>query len=353
MDRQTLSHYGWIVVWILTISVMLLFATPFGEYVRTAVSNYMVAFGETLKNKTDDIEDNKIQNDIELNGSFIITDKQGDNVCLVFGVNGSYDGYALESSGTTPNIDDRYFRCTRYVNIEERRSVKEMFHLATQLGYNDTVEGRQGIQCALLHFVDGKDYSDYASSISSTAKDVYDDLLARSGSLYPYEYDYVELIAIEKDGYIDMIIQKKDTYVFDDVSGLGQFVVMILEGKQAYCVETNKPHPITGTVYTDSDYFVEDIERVLCAAYEYYEDSDDFRGASQLAVWAYIDDADYTPMLNRYLGTENATRIYNGILELSETIDISEYNITLNYYEDPNDPDGVQKVVVPIISKHS
>ena len=37
MDKETLSHYGWIVVLILVLSVMLALATPFGDYVGDGV----------------------------------------------------------------------------------------------------------------------------------------------------------------------------------------------------------------------------------------------------------------------------------------------------------------------------
>ena len=37
MDKETLSHYGWIVVLILVLSVMLALATPFGDYVGNGV----------------------------------------------------------------------------------------------------------------------------------------------------------------------------------------------------------------------------------------------------------------------------------------------------------------------------
>lgn len=206
MDKETLSHYGWIVVMLLCLSLMILIATPFGKYVRTATWNYIVSFFDASDEAVDNIENNKEHNDINLNGSFIVTDRQGNPTCYVFGVNGSYDGYSLEGSGTAPNVEDRYFRCVRYANIEERRTIKEMFHLAAELGYDDTAEGRQGIQSALLHFVTGDDYGDYASNISSIARNVYDDLLAKSGSLDHEEYDYVKLVAIEKDGHIDMVI---------------------------------------------------------------------------------------------------------------------------------------------------
>lgn len=39
MDKQTLSNYGWIVISILIIAVMLAFASPFGSFIGTAVKN--------------------------------------------------------------------------------------------------------------------------------------------------------------------------------------------------------------------------------------------------------------------------------------------------------------------------
>ena len=66
MDKQTLSHYGWIVVMILTLSVILAFATPLGKYVGRGVSNIAIAIGfvnddavddDKLKEKEDQWED--------------------------------------------------------------------------------------------------------------------------------------------------------------------------------------------------------------------------------------------------------------------------------------------------------
>lgn len=39
MDKETLSNYGWIVVLVLILSVLLAFATPFGKFVQTATMN--------------------------------------------------------------------------------------------------------------------------------------------------------------------------------------------------------------------------------------------------------------------------------------------------------------------------
>ena len=39
MDKQTLSNYGWIVICVLVIAVMVALATPFGSFVKTATEN--------------------------------------------------------------------------------------------------------------------------------------------------------------------------------------------------------------------------------------------------------------------------------------------------------------------------
>ena len=39
MDKETLSNYGWIVICVLVIAIMVALATPFGNYVKSAVEN--------------------------------------------------------------------------------------------------------------------------------------------------------------------------------------------------------------------------------------------------------------------------------------------------------------------------
>ena len=41
MDKETLSNYGWVVICVLVLVVMIALATPFGEYIRNAfISGY-------------------------------------------------------------------------------------------------------------------------------------------------------------------------------------------------------------------------------------------------------------------------------------------------------------------------
>ena len=39
MDKETLSNYGWVVICVLVLVVMIALATPFGNYIATAVKN--------------------------------------------------------------------------------------------------------------------------------------------------------------------------------------------------------------------------------------------------------------------------------------------------------------------------
>ena len=70
MDKQTLSHYGWIVIVVLVLAVMLALATPFGTYVGDAVVNTAKGFVGTAENNLNEdniqvqgqVWDNKFEN---------------------------------------------------------------------------------------------------------------------------------------------------------------------------------------------------------------------------------------------------------------------------------------------------
>ena len=47
MDKNTLSNYGWIVIAVLVLSVMIALATPFGKFVKTGVENTTQGLFET------------------------------------------------------------------------------------------------------------------------------------------------------------------------------------------------------------------------------------------------------------------------------------------------------------------
>lgn len=55
MDKETLSNYGWVVICVLVLVVMIALATPFGNFIATAVKNTtqgLFGASETVLNDT-------------------------------------------------------------------------------------------------------------------------------------------------------------------------------------------------------------------------------------------------------------------------------------------------------------
>ena len=44
MDKETFSSYGWIVITVIVIAIMIAFATPFGEFIVDAVKTVLNDF---------------------------------------------------------------------------------------------------------------------------------------------------------------------------------------------------------------------------------------------------------------------------------------------------------------------
>ena len=77
MDKETLSNYGWIVICVLVLAVMIALATPFGSYISSAVKSTTSGLLETnrnalnstglinIDNQTFDTDDNNQQNPTE------------------------------------------------------------------------------------------------------------------------------------------------------------------------------------------------------------------------------------------------------------------------------------------------
>lgn len=62
MDKETLSNYGWIVICILVLSVMIALATPFGQYVAKGFEATYTGFGNTEIKALSVISDSIINN---------------------------------------------------------------------------------------------------------------------------------------------------------------------------------------------------------------------------------------------------------------------------------------------------
>lgn len=50
MDKETLSNYGWVVICVLVLVVMIALATPFGKYIAEAVKNTTKSLFDVSKN---------------------------------------------------------------------------------------------------------------------------------------------------------------------------------------------------------------------------------------------------------------------------------------------------------------
>ena len=64
MDKETLSNYGWIVICVLVLAVMIALSTPFGSYVSDAVKSTTQGLFDTNKNALNstgfiEVEDNR------------------------------------------------------------------------------------------------------------------------------------------------------------------------------------------------------------------------------------------------------------------------------------------------------
>lgn len=53
MDKETLSNYGWVVICVLVLVVMIALATPFGKYIAEAVKSTTQGLLGASKNALD------------------------------------------------------------------------------------------------------------------------------------------------------------------------------------------------------------------------------------------------------------------------------------------------------------
>jgi hypothetical protein len=54
MDKETLSQYGWVVIVIIVLAIMIGLATPFGSFVKQSVDNTVHSFGDKIIVSLDD-----------------------------------------------------------------------------------------------------------------------------------------------------------------------------------------------------------------------------------------------------------------------------------------------------------
>ena len=61
MDKETLSHYGLILVSIMIVSVLIVFATPFGDYMGNVINN----IGQSLTQTQDKANYDNAESEME------------------------------------------------------------------------------------------------------------------------------------------------------------------------------------------------------------------------------------------------------------------------------------------------
>lgn len=65
MDKETLSHYGWVVILILILSVMLALTTPFGDYIGNGIVTITRGFKDVADHTIDEDSITVINNKFE------------------------------------------------------------------------------------------------------------------------------------------------------------------------------------------------------------------------------------------------------------------------------------------------
>ena len=95
MDKETLSNYGWIVICVLVLAVMIALATPFGNYIKGAFNSTVNGLFDTqqsamstvLDDFTNPYQDVKL---VPIQGKFLSTT----GVILTYGVDGAAGNYS-------------------------------------------------------------------------------------------------------------------------------------------------------------------------------------------------------------------------------------------------------------------
>lgn len=61
MDKETLSNYGWVVICIIVLVIMIALATPFGNYIKDAVKAATESFGGIAEDSLNDVDESFVQ----------------------------------------------------------------------------------------------------------------------------------------------------------------------------------------------------------------------------------------------------------------------------------------------------
>lgn len=61
MDKETLSNYGWVVICIIVLVIMIALATPFGNYIKDAVKAATESFGGIAESSLQEVDESFVQ----------------------------------------------------------------------------------------------------------------------------------------------------------------------------------------------------------------------------------------------------------------------------------------------------
>ncbi len=140
MDKETLSNYGWIVICILVLSVMIALATPFGQFIESGVWSVTEGLFDTQENAFDIIFD---ESDIQI--------KSSDEL------------YALGRIFQQDSIKSKYINKDTYYNIQQDLDMfaypEEIITNADKIAYLQTAsyELENNLELSFAK-VEGKNY---------------------------------------------------------------------------------------------------------------------------------------------------------------------------------------------------
>lgn len=194
MDKQTLSNYGWIVVMILCLSVMLAFATPFGKAVGSGIKVVIDGFGDTLDKTEDKYDEDKEYFD-DLFSEYEITDldrNEDENNLPTIYMNYEYVMCA-ERTQTVPEIG-RYYKTIKEQNniklkgnitvTDEMKKKISRVYIAAMYLDDESFDLRQGLQAAVWCILENKTVDELnLTGLTDTAKNWVDKLNTKANTI--------------------------------------------------------------------------------------------------------------------------------------------------------------------------
>lgn len=129
------------------------------------------------------------------------------------------------------------------------------------------------------------------------------------------------------------VAAEEANFTVTETLGKGSMRIISLEDEDAYCVQMNVRRPSKDTEYVLTDYNIDGINSIYIAMHLINDGSYDFRVASQVAIWSFVEGMDYGDTVYQFVGASDEARaFYDKIMETSKTVNVSKYNVKTNYY---------------------